>query len=187
MSNIDLKEILLEELDYTEVSGLKSTDLWPNGRPIPFVESAYFVQDVPVAYFSQLSDADPDRLWELYRCVWSQSKVPLLYVILPQEIRIYNGYAKPAKSPEELSGSDRLLQNLQQLVSVETARQEIRSKLSDYRRLYLETGAFWSTFDGQRIKRENRADQQLLDAMDQVRRHLLKDETISDSVAYALL
>ncbi|HYT36905.1 MAG TPA: N-6 DNA methylase [Ktedonobacteraceae bacterium] len=187
MSNIDLKEILLEELDYTEVSGLKSTDLWPNGRPIPFVESAYFVQDVPVAYFSQLSDADPDRLWELYRCVWSQSKVPLLYVILPQEIRIYNGYAQPAKSPEELSGSDRLLQNLQQLVSVETARQEIRSKLSDYRRLYLETGAFWSTFDGQRIKRENRADQQLLDAMDQVRRHLLKDETLSDSVAYALL
>lgn len=187
MSNVDLKEILLEELDYAEVSGFKSTDLWPNGRAIPFVESAFFVQDVPVAYFSQLSEANPDRLWELYRSVWSQSKVPLLYVILPQEIRIYNGYAQPAKSPEELSGSDRLLQNLQQLVSVETARQEIRSKLSGYRRLYLETGAFWSTSDGQRIKRENRADQRLLGAMDQVRRHLLKDETLSDSVAYALL
>src|SRR6266516_4469592 len=187
MSNFDLKEILLEELDYTEASGLKSTNLWHNDRPIRHIESAYFVQDVPVVYFSQLSDTNPDRLWELYRSVWSQSKVPLLYVILPQEIRIYNGYAQPAKTPEELSGSDRLLQNLQQLVSVETARQEIRSKLSGYRRLYLETGAFWSTTDGQRIKRENRADQQLLGAMDQVRRHLLMDETLSDSVAYALL
>src|SRR2546429_6346765 len=135
MSNFDLKEILLEELDYTEASGLKSTNLWHNDRPIRHIESAYFVQDVPVVYFSQLSDTNPDRLWELYRSVWSQSKVPLLYVILPQEIRIYNGYAQPAKTPEELSGSDRLLQNLQQLVSVETARQEIRSKLSGYRRL----------------------------------------------------
>ena len=187
MSNVDLKEILLEELDYSEAPGLKSTDLWPNGRPIPSIESAYFVKDVPVAYFSQLSDANSEHLWELYRSVWNQSKVPLLYVILPQEIRIYNVYADPAETPQELNHGDRLLQHLQQLINVETTRQEIRSKLDQYRRLYLETGSFWSTPDGQRIKRKHRADQRLLSAMDQVRRHLLKDKDLSEDLAYALL
>ena len=187
MSNFDLKAVLLEELDYADTPGLNTTHLWPNGRPIRYVENAYFIQDVPVVYFSQLNDADPHRIWELYRSVWSQSKVPLLYVILPQEIRIYNGYAEPAQTAEELDAGDRLLSRLEKLVSAEAARQEIRSKLNGYRRIYLETGAFWNTADGQRIHREKRADQRLLDAMGQVRRHLLTDGKLPEDIAYALL
>ena len=191
MNDIDLKHILLEELDYTEASGLKSFDLWPNNRPIPHIENIYFIQDVPIAYFSRLSDTNPDTLIELYRQVWSQSKIPLLYVIFPQEIRIYNGYAEPAKVVGDLNDDeDRLLKNLQQLLTIETAREAIRNELSDFRRLNLETGAFWSTAVGQRIKRDHRADQRLLEAMNQVRLRLLFNSTpnnLSPEQAYALL
>jgi hypothetical protein len=187
MNEFDLKAILLEELDFAGTPGLDAGDLWPNGRPIPYVENAYFIQDVPVVYFSQLNDADPNSLWELHRRVWNQSKIPLLYVILPQEIRVYNGYAEPAQMPEELDSEDRLLSRLAHLVNIEYARQEININFSRYRRIYLETGVFWNTVDGQRIRRERRADERLLNVMGQVRRHLLADGKLSEDTAYALL
>lgn len=76
------------------------------------------------------------------------------------------------------------IQMIQQLVDVETARQKISQQLDWYNRLSLETGAFWSTSDGQRIKRKSRADRRLLRAMDQVRRRL---SDLPSDQAYALL
>lgn len=197
MNTLLLKSALLEELQYAKSPELKDSDLWHNNRPIPYVESAYFVQGVPVVYFSRIENPtqDANDIWRLYRSVWSQSKVPLLYVITPQEIRVYNGYAEPAETSEELirddeEHSDRLLKHLQQLTDVETARPKINQQLNGYDRLYLETGAFWKTHDGQKIKRERRADQRLLSAMDYVRRHLLAglpEDERSKEIAYALL
>ncbi|MCI0614334.1 SAM-dependent methyltransferase, partial [bacterium] len=183
MPKLELAQILIEELGYAESPGFVKQIPWQNRRPIPDVDSAYFVQNIPVAYFSRLSDADPERLWNLHRRVWNQSKVPLLYVVLPQEIRVYNGYAEPAKSAQEFSAGDRLLLHLQQLTDIESARQAIRHELGNYDRLHIDTGAFWTTPDGQRIKRETRADQRLLRGMDQVRRHL----KLANDLAYALL
>ncbi len=76
MTEINLKEILFEELDYTEGSGLEdATSL--RGRPIPYIDQVYFVQDIPVAYFSQLREYRPDELRVLHRQVWSQDTIPL--------------------------------------------------------------------------------------------------------------
>src|SRR5260370_13064448 len=184
MTAINLKEMLFEECDYTEGSGLEDANSL-RGRPIQYVDQVYFIRDVPVAYFSQLKDYSPDELWTLHRQVWSQSRVPLLYVILPTEIRVYNTYAEPPEKSAELDTSEeRLLQILSQLIDDETARQRISHQLDWYKRLSLETGAFWSTPDGQRIKRESRAARRLLRAMDQVRRRL---SDLPSDQAYALL
>ena len=186
MTGYDLAEILIEELGYAESPAFERSVTWPNRRPIPGVDSAYSVQNVPVVYFSRLSDADPDRLWQLHRNVWNYSKAPLLYVVLPQEILICNGYAKPAESAEEFAHGDSLLRHLEQLTDVETARRKIRDTLYLYDRMHLDTGVFWTTSDGQCIRRESRADQGLLRAMDQVRRRLVVGG-ISNDLAYALL
>ncbi len=191
MSSSELKVALLEELEFAKASGLKSSNLWANGRPIRYVEDAYFVQDVPVVYFSRLDpNSDPETIWELYRSVWSQSKVPLLYVILPTEIRIYNSYVGPSEEAGALDKGGRLLRVLKKLENIEAARRRIRDQLSNYKRFDLETGTFWNTPDGQRIKREKRADQRLLAAMDQARRRLTNPENghgLSNDLAYALL
>lgn len=203
MINADeLKNELLKQLNYTESPGLRSAHLWPNGREIEYVKDIYYIQGVPVAYFSCINTQDTplnvEEVWRLHCSVWSQSKVPLLYVITPQDIRIYNGYAEPSKSPEnfelERSGEEdnnRLLRHLRKLEDVEVARQEITQQLRGYRRLDLETGAFWHSEDGRKIKRESRADQRLLHSMHQVRRRLLtllpKDSKLSKDIAYALL
>jgi hypothetical protein len=83
----------------------------------------------------------------------------------------------------------RLLQYLTDLTDRLTAQREIKKKLVDtnhYERIYLETGAFWNTADGQKINYQNRADQHLVEGMGQMRK-LLNEAGISNHLAYTLL
>ncbi len=193
MNTTDLKNMLLEELDFTDAPGFQSVVSWPNDRSIPHISSAYFIQGNPVVYFSQFEEVDTAALAQLYRSVWSQGKAPLLYVISRQDILVFNGYDDPPSrdNPNEILSNDeahryRLLHHLQSLYDIETARQEIADKLRYYGRILLDTGAFWQTEDGQHIDREKRADQRLLASMDQLRRSLLAIN-LSSEIAYALL
>src|SRR5438132_11184633 len=86
MNTSDLKNALLEELDFINAPDFQSAVFWPNDRSIPHVSSAYFVQGKPVVYFSQFEEVDTEALARLYRSVWSQGKAPLLYVISRQDI-----------------------------------------------------------------------------------------------------
>lgn len=188
MKLTELENLLLNELGYTESQDLNPSSPARGGRAIPHVYKVYSIRNIPVAYFARLADVNPQELWELQRNVWSESKVPILYVILPHEIRIYNGYAEPAESPDELANlGDRLLRHLTGLIDLETARRGIRAALLDtYDRLHLETGGFWATTDGQKIRRGSRADQRLLGSMGQIRRHLL-DRGVPNTIAYSLI
>ena len=193
MNTSDLKNTLLEELDFINAPGFNPVVSWPNDRSIPHITSAYFIQGNPVVYFSLFEEVDTIALAQLYRSVWSQGKAPLLYVISRQDILVFNGYDSPPSrdNPDEILSDDeahrhRLLRHLSDLYDIETARQEIADKLRDYRRIFLETGGFWQTEDGQHISREKRADQRLLDSMSLLRSRLLA-MNLSTEVAYALL
>src|SRR5205814_9684736 len=65
MNTIDLKNTLLEELDFIDAPGFRPVVSWPNDRSIPHVSSAYFIQGNPVIYFSQFEEVDP-QLWHSY-------------------------------------------------------------------------------------------------------------------------
>ncbi|MGB8345464.1 MAG: N-6 DNA methylase, partial [Ktedonobacteraceae bacterium] len=193
MNTIDLQNTLLEVLEFVDAPGFQPVVSWPNDRPIPHISGAYFIQGNPVVYFSQLEEVNTTVLSQLYRSVWSQGKAPILYVISNKDIWVFNGYdgPPPKDNPDEILHSDemhqdRLLHHLQSLYDIETARQKIASTLSNFRRILLDTGAFWQTEDGQRINREKRADQRLLDAMSELRRRLLAKD-LSSEIAYALL
>jgi N-6 DNA Methylase len=193
MNTIDLQNTLLEELDFVDAPSFQPAVSWPNDRPIPHISGAYFIQGNPVVYFSQLEEVDTAALAQLYRSVWSQGKAPLLYVISRQDILVFNGYDGPPSrdNPDEILSNDeahrhRLLHHLQSLYDIETARQEIADKLRYYRRILLDTGAFWQTEDGQHINREKRADKRLLDSMGELRNRLL-NKNLSSEVAYSLL
>ena len=177
MNTSDLQDVLLEKLDFVNAPGFKSVVSWPNDRSIPHISSAYFIQGNPVVYFSQFEEVNAADLAQLYRSVWSQGKAPILYVISRQDIWVFNGYdgPSPKENPDEIfhndeEHQDRLLHHLQSLYDIETARQEIANTLSNFRRILLDTGAFWQTDDGKRIKQERRADQRLLEAMDELRK-----------------
>lgn len=188
----ELEQLLLEELGYANSPSLQ-TDAnieWSNGRSIPHITAALSIPNGPIAYFSRFSELDPEKIQELHKNVWSQSKAPLLFVTLPHEIRIYNGYEPTPTEPDEnFDTSTRLLQHLTGLTDHLTAQQAIKKNLVEanhYERIYLETGAFWDTADAQKIKFENRADQQLVEGMKQMRQ-LLNEAGLSNHLAYTLL
>ncbi len=93
----ELEQILFEELGYAGKQGLLQGDaiLWSNGRKIEEINAAIFLKNVPIVYFSRFAELDTNQIEKLHKKVWSQSKAPLLFVILPHEIRVYNGYDHP--------------------------------------------------------------------------------------------
>ncbi len=190
MNAQELELILLTELEYGRQPGLRyDADIpWPGGRAIPHINSALILENVPIAYFSRFSELDIAAIQQLHKNVWSQSKAPLLFVTLPHEIRVYNGYEPTPKPQEPFDTQDRLLKHLDALTDHLTAQREIRSRLVDnhYQRIYLETGAFWDTTEGQRVHYEGRADRHLVEGMKQMRK-LLMDQGLANRVAYTLL
>lgn len=188
----ELEQILFEELGFAGRPEVFHGDEipWSNGRAIPDINAALFLKNVPIAYFSRLSALDDAKIRQLHKNVWSQSKSPLLFVTLPHEIRIYNGYQSPPLSGEEdLNVPERLLQHLTDLTDQLTARQSIQQTLVEethYERVYLETGAFWDTIEGRRIDYQTRADKQLVDGMGQMRT-LLINAGLTNHLAYTLL
>lgn len=193
MHTTDITHILLEELGFADAPGFRPVASWSNDRSIPYINSAYYIEDHPTVYFSQVEDIDTAILAQLYRRIWSQGKAPLFYVISRQDILVFNGYDGPPSrenSDEILSNDEthrhRLLHHLQSLYDPAIARQKIAEQLNNYKRIFLDTGAFWQTEDGQHINRERRADQRLLASMDQLRRRLRAMDLSSD-IAYALL
>jgi hypothetical protein len=186
----ELEQILFEELGYANRPELVQPDqiLWSGGRAIEGIDSALFLKNLPLAYFTRFAEFDPAQIQSLHKKVWSQSKAPLLFITLPHEIRVYNGYESTPLTGEELDAPSRLLQKLTGLTDHLTARQEIRRQLVDnhYERIYLETGAFWDTKEGRRINIQHRADRQLLNGMGQMRKQLT-EAGLSNHLAYTLL
>ncbi|HEV59139.1 MAG TPA: hypothetical protein ENN87_16845, partial [Phycisphaerales bacterium] len=187
----DLEKILLEELHYAESPGFLREERirWPSRRSIPDVDAALFVGKNPLAYFSRLSELDPEKIRQLHKNVWSQSKVPLLFVTLPHEIRVYNAYESPiASRDEDFDTPSRLLQSLAGLNDSLTAQRRIREKLvaNHYERIYLETGAFWDTVEGQKVDHQTRADHRLVKDMGTMRERLV-GRGLSNAVTYTLL
>lgn len=189
----DLEQELANVLHYSASPGLEELRDLDQARSIPGVDSVYKVNGIPVAYFSRIPDVDDVNgyIYKLYKSIWNESTVPLLYVFLPTEIRVYNIYTQPAKDADELSNdkagkSDRLLKHLENISDLTDARNKIRDELLDYERTRLDTGTFWITVDGKKVKREQRADQLLLGALNQLRVELLK-LGLTKEVTFALI
>ncbi len=190
MNTLELENKLLETLKYTNSPHLlRGADVsWVSGRSIDEVKMTLQVKHIPVAYFSRFTELDLYKIQQLHKKVWSQSKVPLLFVTLPHEIRVYSGYEPTPQCVEDLDAPSRLLQKLDGLNDVLTAEREIKNQLlaNKYERIYLETGAFWDTQEGRRVNANRRADKLLIDSLHKMR-ELLMGQGLSSHLAYTLL
>ncbi len=192
MDTHELEQILFEEIGYAGKPELVPSEgiPWMNNRPIQKINWAVLLNNTPLAYFSRFSDLDLEAIKDLHKKVWSQSRAPLLFIILPHEIRVYNGYEPPLHHGEENFDTDeRLLHCLEELTNTLKARKRIREELVEpyrYERVYLETGAFWDASENQKINYRNRADRQLVESMGDLRK-MLTNEGLSNHVAYTLL
>lgn len=125
-------------------------------------DAVFSAQDAPVSIFKDAGTAEPgsaqvDRWRE---AAWNVGLAPLLWVVTPTDVHIYNCYRSPVGSPSSQEAYPAALASF---------------ALSDPRRmaaldatcgrLATETGAFWSSQLGTKIDRRHRVDRELLEEL----------------------
>jgi len=122
-------------------------------------EAVFSAQSVPTAIFKDAGDEVPSerQIAQWHEAAWNVGMAPLLWVITPTDVRLYDCYASPSKeSPQQIATEPLEVFSLQ-------AEDRLRSLDAMCGRYATETGAFWSSAIGKQIDRRHRVDRQLLD------------------------
>jgi N-6 DNA Methylase len=120
-------------------------------------DAVFSVQGTPTAIFKDAGAKAPSNLeiQKWHEAAWNLGVAPLLWIITPTEIRLYDCYSSPPRDGGS-AGTTPLesfaLDNLERLRSLDAM----------CGRLATETGAFWSSEIGKRIDRRFRVDRELL-------------------------
>jgi len=120
--------------------------------------TAFFeLSGAPCIYFKYLADAQPsaEQLTETHRLAWNHGLAPLLWVVTPTSVSIYNCYSRPE--------TDDPAEHERHRIRVFTDIADRLDALNRFAgRLQYETGRFWRTEDARRIDRRQRVDESLL-------------------------
>ncbi len=134
-------------------------------------DAVFSAQSIPTTIFKDAGGTLPGdediRAW--HEAAWNIGVAPLLWIITPTDVRLYNCYA----SPVQLGPLDHF---------VIDSEDRMRALDATCGRLATETGAFWSSAIGKKIDRRHRVDRQLLAEIDALEQHLV-DITPNDAPA----
>ena len=139
------------------------------------IDAVFFLRDVngiakiPLIYFSVIQKYDAKIVAELHRLSWNLGEAPLLFVVTPDEILIYNNYATPQVVE---SGNLDPTAGIIETLNVTNGLASQRLALKKYHRSLLESGEYWrqsmTRFDAQ-----NRVDATLMSNLRIMRRTLI--------------
>ncbi len=119
--------------------------------------------------FEQSAPAD-DLVSQWRREVWNEGFAPLLWVISPQRIDLYNGFGTPAKEGDAQRHLIRRFEN------IEASLHELDELAG---RLAIETGQFWAQVPA--IDRKTSVDQKLLSDLGCLERDLVAGNLARDA------
>ena len=108
------------------------------------IDAVYFLRDTegvpktPLIYFSCMDCYDADKIAQLHRLSWNTGEAPLLFVVLPDQLLIFNNYEPPKCEDGKLDPTKGLIEQITRVNDLEQQRQ-----LQKYSRLQLETGKYW--------------------------------------------
>ncbi len=110
------------------------------------VNAVYFLRDsdgiakIPLIYFSILdTQQNLDAAARLHSLSWNMGAAPLLFVVTPTELKIYNNYKTPRRVDGRLDPRAGLIETISLIADLETQRKKLRP----YNRTLLESGDYW--------------------------------------------
>lgn len=121
-------------------------------------DAVFSAQNTPTTIFKDSGNAPPteEQIRQWHEAAWNVAVAPLLWIVTPTDIRLYDCYASPRKeSPQQIATQPLDVFPLD-------AEKRLRALDSMCGRFATETGAFWSSAIGQKIDRRHRVDRELL-------------------------
>jgi type I restriction-modification system DNA methylase subunit len=135
-------------------------------------EAVFFVENNPIIVFVRGTEADRERLHEVFNRVWCMANPRFLFISTPTELSVYDLASRPARELKELTP----LETVEKVV-------EIASKLKIFKRESIESG---DVFGDERFgKIDSRADQALIGDIKTLRKLLFDKGLDGDKLKYA--
>ncbi|CCE98542.1 hypothetical protein SFHH103_04051 (plasmid) [Sinorhizobium fredii HH103] len=161
----------LEATGYLDAQGRAAPGLNESGHEVParlravfqdervglHADAVFSAQGAPTSIFKDAGHQPPTvedlRAW--YEAAWNVGVAPLLWIVTPTDIRLYDCYASPPDQAHDAEPPElgRFMLNAPELLLALDAA---------CGRLATETGAFWSSPIGAKINRRHRVDRELL-------------------------
>jgi hypothetical protein len=141
-------------------------------------DAVYFAADTPLIYFAKRDAFDPHDIATLHRRVWNDGRVPLLFVVSPTEVRLYDGFALPTLDPSKVD--DQCLVRRLELTA------NVLEQLADFRRPQVETGETWRNNVGH-FNVAARCDRTLLENLRRARAHFIAERNLPEAIVDQLL
>lgn len=132
----------------------------------------------PCIYVKAIEDPSPERIAALRTLLWNHGRIPTLWVVTLNSVRIYNAFARP-RAEDKRDIASHLLAELHCIA------EQIRG-IEEFHRSKFDTGDFWRAGAGSSIDPRQRVDQALLRDLSDTE-ELLRSEGLPSSVAHALL
>ena len=181
----NILENLFESLDINENNGLmhgnSDTSLgnfqqlfYNQAKEKIGVDAVYFLRDtdgiakIPLIYFSMMETYNPNMAARLHQLSWNMGEAPLLFVVTPTELKIFNNYKTPQNVDGSLNPNAGLIDTISLITDLETQRQ----KLQPYNRSLLESGEYWRRCK-ERFDVGTRIDTTLMNNLKAMRRKLI--------------
>lgn len=199
---------IFECLDISSSTGLASEDSLRSMSPFQRlfytqahekigIDAVYFLRDIngvakiPLIYFSVIQKYNAKEVAELHRLSWNLGEAPLLFVVTPDEILIYNNYEAP-RSTED--GSLDPTAGIIETLSLTSGLASQRLALQKYHRSLLESGEYWRQ-SATRFDAQGRVDATLMSNLRIMRKTLInqiskrcdKSKEAITSVVHSLL
>ena len=122
-------------------------------------DAVFSAQNAPTSIFKDAGEAQPSeadlRLWQ--EAAWNVGVAPLLWIITPTDVRLYDCYASPEQTDAQTDHAPQALDCF-----ILNSKDRLRALDAQCGRIATETGAFWSSAIGSKIDRRHRVDRELL-------------------------
>ncbi|MEI3648409.1 MAG: N-6 DNA methylase [Dolichospermum lemmermannii FEM_B0920] len=140
----------------------------------------YELSGSPCIYFTQLNEPNPRELARLHKLCWNHGLAPMLWVITPDEVLLYNSYSQP-KEQDEIDPNRNLIEKFK------TTESDLKRMNKYAGRLQIESGEFWKWEKAKQIDRKQRVDSVLVKDLNDAEKELTENQKLYRQFAHALL
>ena len=150
-----------------------------NAELLP-IDTINFSGENPFIYIKQLKEFNPTQVRDLHRKIWNEGRTPLLGIITPTEIRLYDCFDFPAETEVEFDKCriGKIYRN---------TKQDIEELAGLLHQSKIDSGLIWEESFGISIKTENRVDRKLVDNLASAREKLHSQYKMPFNVVHDLL